>query len=301
MQAREKEQIAMRVSVTTLVINSVLAVFKLLAGIFGRSGAMVSDAVHTFSDGVSTVIVMIGIRVSCRQPDKKHPYGYERYECVAAILLAGILFAAGFGIGYGGLQTILNMDEHTIAVPTLLPLVAALASMGTKEAMYRYTIRAARRIDSGALKADAWHHRSDAISSVGSFIGIFGARMGLPILDPIASMLISLFILKTAYDVFMDAIRKLTDTAADEETVKSIQSIVLANPNVLGIDNLYTRLFADRVFVDADIYVDESTPLAAANDISRAVCDELCSRLPRVKGSRVQVLPYGAAGSAAQA
>lgn len=289
--ARQKEQIAMRVSVTTLIGNTLLAAFKLLAGVLGHSSAMVSDAVHTLSDGVSTIIVMVGIRVSCREADNRHQYGYERYECVAAILLAGILFAAGAGIGYSGLQTIFNMGSHTVAIPTMLPLVAAIVSMATKEGMYHYTIRAARRIGSGALKADAWHHRSDAISSVGSFIGILGARLGFPILDPLASVFISLFILKTAYDVFMDAVRKMTDTAADEDTVRDIQDAVLSHAGVLGVKALYTRLFADRIFVDVDIYVDGDASVTEADSISLAVCDTLSSRLPSIKRSRVHVIP----------
>lgn len=291
METQQKEQIAMRVSVVTLLANTVLAVFKLVAGLVGRSSAMVSDAIHTFSDGISTVIVMIGIRVSCRKSDDKHQYGYERYECVAAILLAGLLFAASLGTGFSGIQAMLNLDSHAIAIPTLLPLVAAVVSILGKEAMYRYTIAASRRINSGALKADAWHHRSDAISSIGSFVGIFGARLGFPILDPLASVFISLFILKTAYDVFMDAVRKMTDTAADAETVQAIEEIVLAHPDILGIGTLHTRLFADRIFVDADVYVDGAATLVAADGISRALCGQLCSRLPSIKRSRVQVLP----------
>lgn len=134
MQSQQKEQTAMRVSSTTLVINILLAAFKLIAGVAGHSSAMVSDAVHTFSDGISTVIVMIGIRVSCREPDNRHQYGYERYECVAAILLAGLLLAAGFGIGYEGLQAVLHMDTHTISTPpccrSLPPLPASPSKRG---------------------------------------------------------------------------------------------------------------------------------------------------------------------------
>ncbi|MDL2317748.1 cation diffusion facilitator family transporter [Eubacteriales bacterium OttesenSCG-928-A19] len=291
MDMRSKEQIAMRVSVVTLIINTLLALFKLLAGILGHSSAMVSDAIHTFSDGVSTIIVMIGIRVSCREPDHRHQYGYERYECVAAILLAGMLGIAGFSIGYSGLQAVMNMQAHTIAIPTLLPLIAALVSMGAKEGMYWYTITAAKRIESGALRADAWHHRSDAISSIGSFVGILGARLGFPILDPLASIFISLFILKTAYDVFMDAIRKMTDTAADEDTVNAIRGIVLSHPKVLGIDALYTRVFADRIFVDADVFASPDTSLHAAAEISQSLCTRMCEDVPSIKRGHIHVLP----------
>lgn len=292
MEIREKEKIAMRVSAVTLVINTVLAAFKMMAGILGHSSAMVSDAVHTFSDGISTVIVMIGIRVSCREPDSTHQYGYERYECVAAILLAIMLGVAGVGIGYGGLQAVLNMKEHTIAVPTLLPLIAALVSIAVKEGMYWYTIVAAKKVQSSALKADAWHHRSDAISSVGSFVGILGARLGFPILDPLASIFISLFILKTAYDVFMDAIRKMTDTAADEKTVGTIKDILLSHSDVMGIDTLHTRVFADRIFVDADIYALAETTLDVAEGISLKLCEQMYEKVPSIKHSHVHSLPH---------
>lgn len=288
---RTKEQIAMRVSIVTLIINTILAAFKLLAGILGHSSAMVSDSVHTFSDGVSTIIVMIGIRVSCREPDHKHQYGYERYECVAAILLAGMLGIAGLSIGYSGLQAVMNMQTHTIAMPTLLPLIAALISIAVKEGMYRYTIAAAKRIQSGALRADAWHHRSDAISSIGSFVGIMGARMGFPILDPLASIFISLFILKTAYDVFVDAIRKMTDTAADDETVDTIKDIVLSYPGILGIDTLYTRVFADRIFVDIDVYADPDISLHTAEELSKGLCGKMCKGVPSIKRGHVHILP----------
>lgn len=291
MDTRSREQIAMRVSIITLITNTFLAIFKLLAGILGRSSAMVSDAVHTFSDGISTIIVMVGIRVSSREPDHKHQYGYERYECVAAILLAGMLGIAGFTIGYGGVQTVRNMQQHTIAIPTLLPLVAALVSIAIKEGMYRYTMIAARKIQSGALKADAWHHRSDAISSIGSFVGILGARMGFPILDPLASIFISLFILKTAYDVFVDAIQKMTDTAADTETVNTIKDIVLSHPDVLGIDTLYTRVFADRIFVDIDVFASSDSTLRAAEVISTELCGKMYEEIPSIKRGHIQVLP----------
>lgn len=126
---------------------------------------------------------------------------------------------------------------------------------------------------------------------MGSFIGIFGARLGFPILDPLASIFISLFILKTAYDVFIDAVRKMTDTAADADTVKAIEDIVLSHPGVLGIEALYTRLFADRIFVDADIYVDGAVSLHTADDIACTLCDALCSEFPTIKRSHVHVVP----------
>lgn len=203
------EQVAVKVSVISLIVNFILSIFKLAAGVFASSGAMVSDAIHSASDVFSTVIVMIGIKMSVKEPDKEHPYGHERIESVAAIVLATILFLTAIGIGQSGLSKIISGNFENIETPGILALIAAIISLVVKEAMYWYTKINAKRINSTALMADAWHHRSDALSSIGAFIGILGARMGLVILDPIASIVICLFIAKAAYDIFKDAIDKM--------------------------------------------------------------------------------------------
>ena len=194
------EKIAMKVSFVSIVANVMLSAFKLFAGIFAHSGAMVSDAVHSASDVFSTIVVIIGIRISGKKSDKEHPYGHERMECVAAIVLATILAVTGLGIGYGAVGKILSGDYANLEVPGFLALVAALVSIAVKEGMYWYTRHSAKKIDSSALMADAWHHRSDALSSVGALAGIAGARLGFPICDAIASLCICLFIAKAACD-----------------------------------------------------------------------------------------------------
>ena len=160
------EKIAMKVSFVSIVANVMLSAFKLFAGIFAHSGAMVSDAVHSASDVFSTIVVIIGIRISGKKSDKEHPYGHERMECVAAIVLATILAVTGLGIGYGAVGKILSGDYANLEVPGFLALVAALVSIAVKEGMYWYTRHSAKKIDSSALMADAWHHSSDALSSV---------------------------------------------------------------------------------------------------------------------------------------
>ena len=226
MQRQTAEQTAMCVSRNSIIVNLILSIGKFIAGVAGNSAAMVSDAVHSASDVFSTVIVMIGVRISGKESDANHQYGHERLECVAAILLAVILAGTGLGIGYQGVLVILSGDHSHITVPTILPLAAALCSIAVKEGMYWYTIHAAVRIQSGALKADAWHHRSDALSSVGSFVGILGAKMGYPILDPIASVVICAFILKAAFDISRDAVGKMTDEACDDKMVEAIKGLV---------------------------------------------------------------------------
>ena len=207
MDNKNYQKLAMHVSLVTILGNLVLSVFKLAAGIIAHSGAMVSDAVHSASEVLSTFVVIAGVKLSGKASDKEHPYGHERFECVAAILLAVMLAATGIGIGWAGIRNITG-DSSALTVPGGLALVAAVISIVSKEAMYWYTRAAAKKIGSSALMADAWHHRSDALSSIGSFVGILGARLGLPVLDPVASVVICVFILKAAFDVFRDAVSK---------------------------------------------------------------------------------------------
>ena len=212
------EKVAMKVSFVSIVTNVILSVFKLFAGIFAHSGAMVSDAIHSASDVFSTFVVIIGIKISSKESDKEHPYGHERMECVAAIVLATILAITGLGIGSSAAEKLIAGHYETLVVPGMLALIAAILSIVVKEAMFWYTRINAKRIDSGALMADAWHHRSDALSSVGALIGIGGAQLGFPVMDSIASLVICIFILKAAYDIFKHAIDKMVDKACDEET-----------------------------------------------------------------------------------
>ena len=211
-------KIANKVSFITILGNVLLALFKLMAGIIANSSAMLSDAIHSASDIFSTIVVIIGIKMASKKADKEHPYGHERLECVAAILLSVVLFITGLGIGTESLKTILSKNYTELAVPGILALVAAIVSILMKEGMYWYTRYYAKKIDSGALMADAWHHRSDAFSSVGALIGIVGARLGFPIMDSIASLVIFVFIIKAVIDIFKDAMDKMIDRSCDEET-----------------------------------------------------------------------------------
>ena len=208
---------AMRVSAVSVAVNILLSLIKLLAGIIAGSGAMISDAAHSASDVFSTFVVMIGVWLSDKKPDKEHPYGHERLECVASLLLSVVLAATGLGIGYSGVMKIINSSEQKLSAPGMLALAAAVVSIVIKELMYRYTAKTAKKINSSALMADAWHHRSDALSSVGSFIGILGARLGAPVFDPAASVVICIFIIKAAVEIFIDAVDKMIDRSCSDE------------------------------------------------------------------------------------
>lgn len=283
--------LAMHVSIVTIIGNVILSAFKLFAGIVANSGAMISDAVESTADVLSTLVVMAGMKLSGKASDKNHPYGHERIECVAAILLAVMLAAVGVGIGYSGVIKIIDGISGNLQMPGALALVAAIVTIVTKEAMYWYTRAAAKKINSGALMANAWHHRSDALSSIGSFAGILGARLGLPILDPIASVVICFFIMKTAYSIFKDAIRKMTDEACEDALVDEIRRVSLSQDGVLGIDQIQTRLFGNRIYVDIEICADGSAPLKQSHGIAQKVHDAIESAFPDVKHCMVHMNP----------
>lgn len=287
----EFEKTAMRVSFVSIAVNIILSVFKFLAGIFANSAAMVSDAVHSASDVFSTIVVIIGIKISGKASDKDHPYGHERLECVAAIVLATILAVTGLGIGYTALTKIVSGTYDELAVPGTLALVAAIISIATKEGMYWYTRISAKRIDSSALMADAWHHRSDALSSVGALIGIGGAMLGFPILDAVASLVICFFIEKAAYDIFKDAVDKMVDKACDDETENALKQCVLSQEGVLGIDLLRTRVFGNKIYVDIEIRADAKETLREAHSTAEKVHDAIEKNFTKVKHIMVHVNP----------
>lgn len=284
-------KVADRVSFVTIIGNIILSVVKLLAGIVAHSNAMISDAVHSASDVFSTIVVIIGIRLASKESDREHPYGHERLECVAAIILSMVLFMTGLGIGLEAFKNIVRGNYSDLQVPGMLALIAAILSIVSKEAMFWYTKINADRIDSSALMADAWHHRSDAFSSVGALIGIGGARLGFPIMDSIASLVIFGFIVKAAYDIFKDAVDKMVDHSCDEATERQIYDCAMKNSNVLGIDLLQTRIFGNKIYVDIEIGVDGSYTLQRAHEIAEEVHDDIEREFPKIKHIMVHVNP----------
>lgn len=285
------QKIANKVSIHTIIGNVILTIVKLFTGIFAHSHAMFSDAIHSLSDVLSTIVVMIGIKFASKDPDKEHPYGHERLECVAAIILAVVLFVTGLGIGGEALDNIVHKNASAMQAPGMTAVVMAIISIVIKEAMFWYTKVNAKKIDSSALMADAWHHRSDAFSSIGALIGIVGARQGFLRLDAIASLAICGFIIKVAYDVFRDAIVKMVDHACDEKTEEEIYECVINNPDVSNISWLHTRIFGNKIYVNVEIQIEGSCTLSKAYEISQNVHDEIEKNFSKVKHIVVQVCP----------
>ena len=284
-------EIAMEVSQKSLAVNIILSILKFIAGVVANSGAMISDAIHSASDVFSTFIVMIGVKLSAKKEDEDHPYGHERLECVAAIILAVMLFLTGLFIGYESLQKIMYAANEDLPTPGTLAVAAAVVSIITKEAMFWYTRHYAKMINSDALMADAWHHHSDALSSVGAFIGIVGARMGLPVLDPVAGLFICLFIVKAAFDIFKDAVEKMVDHNADEEFENALREKILSYAEVHSIDLMKTREFGNRVYIELEISVDGQLSLIDAHEIAEKIHDDIEENFSQVKHVMIHLNP----------
>jgi cation diffusion facilitator family transporter len=286
----DEKKVIKKLSAVGIFGNVFLAAFKLFAGIFGKSGAMVSDAVHSLSDVFATFIAYIGVRLSQQKEDAEHPYGHERLECVASLTLGLILAATGIGIGITGFKK-LFFNNETLEIPTLLPLMAAVVSIVVKEGMFWYTMYYAKKLDSAAFKADAWHHRSDAISSIGSFIGIGLAKLGFPFMDPIAALIICILILKVAFDISKDAISKMLDTSCDKTVEHSIRNFIEEQPGVIKIDLLRTRQFGNKIYIDLEIAVRRDSSLIEAHEIAESVHSSVESKFPSVKHIMIHVNP----------
>lgn len=281
----------MKVSVISIIGNVFLSIFKFIAGIIGKSNAMISDSIHSLSDVLSTIVVMIGLKLASKKEDVSHPYGHERIECVASFILAIFLFITGLGIGWMGIETIFFENYGEIKTPTLIALIAAIISIITKEAMYWYTRSVAKKIKSDALMADAWHHRSDALSSIGSLIGIGGAMMGFKLLDSIASIIICLCIIKVSYDIFMDSVDKMVDKACNSDFINKICDLVLSTNGVLNIDLIKTRLFGNKIYIDLEIAANQDLTLKEAHEIAQKVHDKIENNYEDVKHCMVHVNP----------
>ena len=284
----ERLEIGVRVSKNTIIGNFILAFIKILIGFVARSTAMLADGMHSLSDVVTTIGVIIGLKLSHKEADKSHPYGHERIESITSLFLSTVLFLVAISIGYSGIIKIIN---HNYVTPGFSAIIAAITSIIVKELMYWYTIKYANEINSPSLKADAWHHRSDALSSIGALIGIAGARMGYPFLDPLVAIIIALVIIKVAFDICKQSIAQLIDEAASEDDVQVIIDKINSIDGIYEIKNLKTRQHSNRLYVDVDISVDATLTVEEGHNIASYV-HNLIEEDSRIKHCMVHVNPY---------
>jgi len=271
-----------------IITNALLTLLKLLAGLVAHSTAMIADAVESASDILTTLIVALGLKIANKPADQEHPYGHEKAEAIAAKFVAGFLLAAGLAIGWKAVQHLITGDVET---PGVLALYAAILTIIVKEVLFQYTIIAAKRIDSTALKANAWHYHSDALTSMITLIGIGAARLGYTAADPIAAILGAILILKMAYEIYARSISELMDSSAPPEKVEAIRQIILSVPDVKGIDLLKTRRHGNMIYVDVDIVVDRRISVLDGHNIANEVRSAVISKVGDVKDVMVHVNP----------
>lgn len=285
-----------RVGITTIVWNAILSIGKVVAGLLAKSSSLISDGFHSASDVLSTIVVMIGAKLSAKAPDKEHPFGHERMESIASIILAMLLVGTAVLLGYNGIVSIIafaNGEEIVSNGFVYLALGSAIASIVVKFVMYIYTIKVANRISSTALKADAYHHLSDSLSSIGSVLGIVGLMIGKAwaILDPIASIIIALFILKVAYDILREAINEVVDKSGSEEFEKDVEWIAINVPGVIMLNSLKTRKFGNKYYVEIEVCVEGDISVREGHEIAKNIHDAIEKTFVNVKHCMVHVDP----------
>ncbi|HSQ89849.1 cation diffusion facilitator family transporter [Romboutsia sp.] len=287
METRYEE--ATKVTVQSIIWNIILTVIKIIAGVLGKSNAMISDGLHSASDIISSVGVLIGNYVSSRPNDKEHNYGHEKAETLVSFLLSILLILVSLTIGVEAIKSLFNLQE--VQIPTLLPLVVAIISIIIKEYQYRITIKVAKKINSPSLKADAWHHRSDALSSVAAFVGIGGSILGFKALDPLASVVVAFFVSKVGIDILKNSVNELMDLSIDDEQEERIKQIAKETKGVLNLGEIRTRKHGAMAYVDLTICVDGNITVRQGHDIAHKLEKHIINDIELVKGITVHVEP----------
>lgn len=279
-EARKRE--IYRVTFVGFIVNLVLSAAKLVAGIVGRSAAMTADAVHSFSDLATDVVVIAFARISSKPKDENHDYGHGKYETLATVLISLALAVVGAGILFSGIRSIrVVLDGGTLPRPGAIALVAAVISIVVKEILYRYTVRVGRRIDSPSVVANAWHHRSDALSSLGTLVGIgcayfLGERWRIA--DPIAALVVAVFIFKIAFDLIRSGLDELMERSLPAETEEEILRIVTANPAVREPHNLRTRRIGASIAIEVHVRMDGDMTVRQSHALTEDIEQRLRER-----------------------
>ena len=278
----KREREIYKVTIVGSAANLLLVVFKFLAGVLGHSAAMIADAVHSVSDFVTDIVVLIFVRISAKNPDSTHDYGHGKYESLACLLIGLALLAAAIGIIVSGVEKFtLWRSGGEIPMPGRIALWAALVSILVKEAVYRYTVRKGRDLDSPAVVANAWHHRSDALSSIGAAIGIGGALLlgeRWIVLDPLASIVVGAMLVKVSWELVYSSIGDLTDKSLPKETEDEIEAVIHSFPDVSEAHNLRTRRIGNRIAIEVHARMDGSLSLDEVHDRASEIEDKLHER-----------------------
>ena len=279
-----------KVTLITILLNIGLTILKILAGILGNSTAIIADGLHSASDIITSIGILIGNKISRKPRDDEHQYGHEKAESLVSFILAAVLIIVALKIGYDGVKELFNIND--ILIPNALPLIVALISIGVKEYQYQITIRVAKRINSSSLKADAWHHRSDAFSSIAAFIGIGGAMLGFKILDPIASIIVAIVVVKVGANILKSACNELMDSSISKQDICEIESLVDKDDEIYGIKDFKSRKYGSVAYIDMSILIDNKKTLEEAHDIADNLEKIIISNLGYIKEINIHTEPF---------
>lgn len=279
-----------KVTLISILLNVVLTILKILAGLLGNSTAIISDGLHSASDIITSIGILIGNKISRKPRDEEHQYGHEKAESLVSFILSSVLIIVAIKIGYDGVKELFNINN--ILVPNALPLIVAIISIGIKEYQYQITIRVAKKINSSSLKADAWHHRSDALSSIAAFIGIGGAMLGFKILDPIASIIVAIVVVKVGVDILKSSCDELMDSSISKQDISKIEVLVSKSDNIYGIKDFKSRKYGSVAYVDMSILIDNDKTLEEAHDIADELEKSIISNLNYIKEINIHTEPY---------
>lgn len=287
---------ARKVTWIGFAVNMVLTILKIIAGFVGKSTAMIADGIHSLSDFVTDVLVILFIGISDKDKDDDHRYGHGKFETFATLLISLALILVGIGIFWSGLSKIIQVFEgNVLEKPTYLALVAAFVSIVSKEALFWYTKIVGDKINSNAVIANAWHHRSDAFSSIGTALGISGAIFlgeSWRILDPIAGVIVSVFILKVAFELGMPSVHELLERSLPKETEKSIIEIIEAHPDVIFQHNLKTRKIGNIFAIDVHIKLDKDISFVKSHDVATEIEVSLREKFGSKTVTNIHTEPY---------
>lgn len=278
-----------KVTVLSIILNIILTILKVISGVLGKSSAIIADGIHSASDILTSIGVLIGNYFSKKPKDLEHPYGHERIETIVSFILSSVLIFISIKIGVDGVKSLLNPES--IVTPTPLPLIISFVSILIKEFQFRITIRVANKLNSPSLKADAWHHRSDALSSIAAFIGIGGAILGIKILDPLASLTVALIVIKVGFDIFKSSFNDLIDRSIDENDIKEIKSLTLNNSEIFSIKSFKSRRHGAFAYIDMTIILNRNLTLFKAHKIADDLEKEIISKFNYIKEINIHTEP----------
>jgi len=288
MEIEQRHKITQRVTLTGAAVNCALASLQIIFGLLGKSQALLADGFHTLSDLSTDFIVLYASGRAAKAADEDHPYGHGRIETLASMLLGGILITVGVGIGLRGVDSILNPLRIN---PEAITIVFALLAVAAKESLYHYTLRAARKTHSSLLESNAWHHRSDALSSIVVVIGISAQLLGVPYMDALAAIVVAVMISLMGFRLGQKALYELIDTGLDLDLVRDVRQAMLGNASVVGIHNLRTRSMGGLGYIDAHIEVDPDLTVSEAHFIAHNIEHLVKKQFPKIIDVQIHIDP----------